>query len=62
LKKIADLRKQKGEMTQEELAEVLNVSQASVSTWEDNQLKMYGRNLIKLAKFFDVSVDDLLGI
>lgn len=62
MKKIADLRKQKGEMTQEELAEVLNVSQASVSTWEDNQLKMYGRNLIKLAKFFDVSVDDLLGI
>jgi len=62
LKKIADLRKQKGEMTQEELAEVLNVSQASISMWEDNQLKMYGRNLIKLAKFFDVSVDDLLGI
>lgn len=62
MKKIADLRKQKGEMTQEELAEVLNVSQASISMWEDNQLKMYGRNLIKLAKFFDVSVDDLLGI
>ena len=62
MKKIADLRKQKGGMTQKKLAEELNVTQAAVSLWENNQLKIYGRNLIKLAEYFDVSADDLLGI
>lgn len=62
MKKIIDLRMEHGEMTQVELAEALNVTQASVSRWEQNQLKIAGVNLIKIAKFFNVSVDSLLGI
>lgn len=62
MRKIADLRKQAGGITQEQLANALEVTQASVSRWEKNQLRINGENLIKLALYFDVSVDKLLGI
>lgn len=62
MNKIEDLRKQKGGMTQTELAKELDVSQAAISKWEENQLCIYGLNLIKLSKYFEVSVDELLGL
>lgn len=49
-------------MTQTELAEELKVTQASVSRWEQDQLSMEGKNLVKIAKYFCVSVDELLGL
>lgn len=49
-------------MSQRELAEAINVTQASVSRWEQNQLSISGANLLKLATFFNVSADELLGI
>ena len=62
MKKIKDLRDEHGELSQRDLAAALNVTQASISRWEQNQLSIRGENLIKLAKYFKVSVDSLLGI
>lgn len=62
MKKISELRIESGGITQEELAHALEVTQASVSRWEKNQLRINGENLIKLALYFDVSVDAILGI
>lgn len=62
VKKIEDLRMKKGMMAQADLAEALGVTQASISRWEKNQLSITGLNIIGLAKFFEVSADDLLGI
>ena len=49
-------------MSQRELADAINVTQASISRWEKNQLNIRGLNLIKLATFFRVSIDELLGL
>jgi len=62
MKKISELRSQNGNMSQRELAEAINVTQASISRWENNQLSISGANLIKLANYFEVTADELLGI
>lgn len=62
MKKISDLRKNNENMSQRELADAINVTQASISRWEKNQLSISGANLIKLATYFKVSTDELLGI
>lgn len=49
-------------MSQRELAEAISVTQASISRWETNQFSISGANLIKLANYFEVSADDLLGL
>lgn len=59
--KIADLRKERN-MSQRDLANKLSVTQASVSRWEDNQISIAGTSLRKLALFFNVSADEILGI
>ena len=58
-KKIQELRKQKG-LTQEELAEVLFVSRAAVSKWESGRGYPGIDSLKAIAKFFSVTVDELL--
>lgn len=62
MKKIADLRAENGNLSQRQLADALEVTQASVSRWEANQRIITGRNLIKLAKYFNVTTDKLLGL
>lgn len=62
LKKISEVRLENGNMSQRELADAINVTQASISRWEKNQLNIRGLNLIKLATFFRVSIDELLGL
>jgi len=57
--KIALLRKQKS-MTQEELAEILNVSRQSVSRWEMDVAFPETDKLIRLSKLFECSIDFLL--
>ena len=57
--KIALLRKKKG-ITQEELAEILNVSRQSVSRWEKDVAFPETEKLIKLSKLFECSIDFLL--
>lgn len=58
--KITLLRKQKG-LTQEELADKLEISRQAVSKWEARQALPELDNIVKLAKIFDVSTDYLLG-
>ena len=53
------LRKQKG-LTQEELADVLYVSRAAVSKWESGRGYPNIDSLKAIAKFFSVSIDELL--
>lgn len=57
--KIAILRKNKG-YTQEQLAELLNVSRQSVSRWEMDIAFPETEKLIKLSQLLDCSIDFLL--
>ena len=58
-KKLQELRKQKG-LTQEELAEKLYVSRTAVSKWESGRGYPNIDSLKEIAKFFSVTVDELL--
>lgn len=51
----------KHNMTQEQLAEYLNVSHQAVSKWEAGSTMPDVYMLPELAKFFDVSIDELFG-
>lgn len=57
--KLTALRKSK-ELTQEQLAEKLNVSRQSVSKWENGQVIPEAEKLIELSRAFDVTLDYLL--
>lgn len=59
--KIAELRKEKG-IGQQELAEVLGVSFQSVSKWETGATMPDITLLPGIAEYFNVSVDELLGL
>lgn len=58
-KKLQELRKQKG-LTQEELAEKLYVSRAAISKWESGRGYPSIDSLKLIARFFSVTVDELL--
>ena len=57
--KLQELRKQKG-LTQEELAEKLYVSRTAISKWESGRGYPNIDSLKEIAKFFSVTVDELL--
>ena len=57
--KIIELRKA-GLMTQEELAEKLNVSRQAVSRWESGSAMPDAGNILQLSKLFGVTTDYLL--
>ena len=57
--KLQKLRKQK-ELTQEELAEVLFVSRTAISKWESGRGYPSIDSLKEIAKFFSVTIDELL--
>ena len=57
--KLQELRKQKG-LTQEELAEKLYVSRTAISKWESGRGYPNIDSLKAIAKFFSVTVDELL--
>ena len=54
-------KRQKKDLTQEQLAEYLNVSVSAVSQWESGKTTPDFSLLVPLANFFDVSLDELLG-
>lgn len=57
--KLQELRKQKG-LTQEQLAEKLYVSRAAVSKWESGRGYPSIDSLKIIAKFYSVTIDELL--
>lgn len=57
--KLQNLRKQKG-LTQEELAEALYVSRTAISKWESGRGYPSIDSLKEIARFFSVTIDELL--
>ena len=57
---IKNLREDR-DLRQRELAAVLSVSQNTYSQYENGVIEWTADNLIKLADYYDVSVDYLLG-
>lgn len=57
---IRDLRK-KSKITQTQLAEICNTTTSNISGWECGKWQPDNDALLKLADYFDVSVDYLLG-
>ena len=57
--KLQNLRKQKG-LTQEELAEALYVSRTAISKWESGRGYPSIDSLKEIAKYFSVTIDELL--
>ena len=49
-------------LSQEDLAKELNVSQRSISSWETGFRQPDFETLERIAKFFDVTADYLLGL
>lgn len=58
--RLRELREEKG-LSQNELGKMLNVNQRAISHYENGKRDMGTDTLNKLANFFDVSVDYLLG-
>ena len=58
--RLLELRKEKG-VSQAKLAKDLGVSYSVVCYWETNRSEPTAPNLVKIADYFGVSVDFLLG-
>lgn len=58
--KLYELRKER-EISQDEIAKILNVTRQSYSRYERGEHELGYEALNKLANFFDVSIDYLLG-
>lgn len=55
------LLRQKNNLKQEELCKIINVSQASLSGYENGKFEPDSDTLLRLAAYFNVSVDYVLG-
>jgi transcriptional regulator with XRE-family HTH domain len=60
IKRLREVRKKKG-LTQKQVAEHIGITQNAYSYWETGRNKIDNESLNKLADFFGVSVDYLLG-
>lgn len=58
---IKDLREDH-DLTQQQIAELLNISQTTYSRYENGILDLPSSSLIVLAKFYQTSVDYLIGL
>ena len=59
--RIKELRKERG-LNQRELAQAIKVSQPTVAAWENGENEPKAIYIYRLAKFFDVTSDYLLGL
>ncbi len=60
-KRIRDLRED-NDLTQQNLADALHINRRTYSAYENGVNSMTPETLIKIANFYDVSVDYLLGL
>lgn len=60
MSRLKELRKEK-KLNQTEVANIFKISQNAYSNWELNAKAISAPNVIKLAKYFNVTTDYLLG-
>ncbi len=60
-KRLRALRKDK-KLTQTELGEAMGVQQATIAKWESGERTPFIEYFIGLAKYFNVSIDFLVGL
>lgn len=58
---LKELRKEEGK-TQAELAKIFNVSKSTICQWETSKQEPSLTDIVKISKYFKVSVDYLLGL
>lgn len=61
MNRLKDLREDK-DLKQEEIAKLLNISQQYYSRYELGQVEMPIRHYITIARFYNVSIDYLVGL
>ena len=61
LNRIRDLRQDK-DLTQAQLANILKIHTTTYARWEQNNMQMKFPDIIKIAKFYDVSIDYIAGL
>ena len=59
--RLKELRKDKG-ISQQELAMAIECSQSMIARWENGECDATGAVIVKLALYFNVSEDFLLGL
>jgi len=60
-KRLKELRKERG-LSMKQLALKVGIGDASISRWENEQSIVNADQLIVFAKFFNVSIDYLVGL
>jgi len=58
---LKDLRTEK-ELSQKQLSQKVNISQSTIARWELSQTEPTASALIILADFFNVTIEQLLGL
>ncbi|MBQ7880089.1 MAG: helix-turn-helix transcriptional regulator [Clostridia bacterium] len=59
--RLKDLRAEKG-LSIQALSKEVNIGVASICRWENCQADVKGSQLVVLAKYFDVTIDYLMGL
>ena len=59
--RLKELRKERG-ITQQELSNALDCSQSMIARWEKGECDATGAIIVKLALYFNVTADYLLGL
>ena len=60
-KKLKELRIER-ENTQQQLADIFNVSKTTICQWETHKQEPSLEDVVKIAKYFDVTIDYLCGL
>lgn len=59
--RLREIRKGKG-ITQDELAKLLKVRKTTISAYENDKIDPVDNSKVQIAKFFNISLDYLLGV
>lgn len=60
-KRFKELKKESG-LSEKKLGKILGVSDATICRWENGKSDIKSEDLLKVAKFFGVSADYLIGL